>query len=187
MKTVGIVVGVLLLITLGTAGTLMLMYQSLHDDAIVSENQIELLTNQSENVLSTTTIKIQDAAGIAQVYTDDLKKVVEGAVSGRYGKEGSRATFQWIQEQNPVAMPETMFLKVQNIIDGGGSEFKISQDRKMEYCKPYQDKLGYLVRGTLLKMAGFPKKDVAKLCQVISDKASREAFDTGVRQPAITR
>lgn len=186
MKTVGIVVGVLLLITLGTAGTLMLMYQSLHDDAIVSENQIELLTNQSENVLSTTTIKIQDAAGIAQVYTDDLKKVVEGAVSGRYGKDGSKATMQWIQEQNPH-VDSKLYLKVQDIIDGGGSEFKISQDRKMEYCKTYQDKLGYLVKGFLLKAAGFPKKDVAKLCRVVSDVATREAFETGIRKAVISR
>lgn len=187
MKTVAIVLGVILLLGGVGAGTLFLAYQSLHDEAIETENQIDLLNKQSENVLSTTTIKIQEATGIAGVYIDGLKDVVKGAMEGRYGKDGSRATFQWIQEQNPTGMPETMFLKVQNIIDGGGSEFKISQDRKMEYCKPYQDKLGYLVRGTLLKLAGFPKKDIAKLCQVVSDKASREAFDTGVRQPAITR
>lgn len=187
MKAFGIAVG-LLVVLAGVAGvSLFMMYQSLHDMAIETENQIELLNKQSENVLSTTTIKVQDATGIAGIYIDGLKDVVKGAMEGRYGKDGSRATFQWIQEQNPTGMPETMFLKVQNIVDGGGSEFKISQDRKMEYCKPYQDKLGYLVQGWLLKQAGFPKKDIAKLCQVVSDVASRDAFEKGVRKGALAK
>lgn len=187
MKTVGIVMGVLLLLVAGLGGSLFLMYQSLHDDAVFTENQIELLNQQSENVLSTTTIKIKDAAGIASIYAEDLKKVVSAAVQGRYGSNGSQATMQWIQEQNPTAISENLYLKVQNIIDAGGSEFKISQDRKLEYCKPYKDKLNYLVRGTLLKMAGFPKKDLANLCQVVSDQDSSDAFKTGIRKPALAQ
>lgn len=187
MKTLGIVAGVLFLLIAGAGGALFLSYQSLHDDAIETENQIELLSKQSEGVLSATTIKIKDAAGIANIYAEDLKKVVSAAVEGRYGKNGSQATMQWIQEQNPTAINEKLYLKVQDIIDGGGSEFKISQDRKMEYCKPYQDKLNYLVRGFLLKLAGFPKKDIANLCQVVSDSDSREAFKTGIRKPALSQ
>lgn len=187
MKTAGIVLGVLLLVIGGIAGSVFLAYQSMYDYAVETENQIELLNQQSENVLSTTTIKIKDAAGIANIYAEDLKKVVSAAVEGRYGKDGSKATMQWIQEQNPTAINEKLYLKVQDIIDGGGSEFKISQDRKLEYCKPYKDKLDYLVRGTLLKWAGFPKKDLANLCQVVSDSDSREAFKTGIRKPALTQ
>lgn len=187
MKTAGIVLGVLLLLGGVAGGTLFMMYQSLHDMAVETENQIELLNNQSENVLSTTTIKIKDAAGIANIYAEDLKKVVSAAVEGRYGKDGSKATMQWIQEQNPTAINEKLYLKVQDIIDGGGSEFKISQDRKMEYCKPYKDKLDYLVQGALLKFAGFPKKNITQLCQVVSDEDTSAAFKSGKRKPVLAQ
>lgn len=186
MKTAAIVLGVLFLVLGGIGGSLFLMYQSLHDGAVQTENQIELLSNKSENVLSTTTIKIRDAVGLNDSYTKSLKEVVTAAVEGRYGKDGSKATMQWIQEQNPV-FDSKVIMKVHDLIDGGGSEFKISQDQVLEYCKPYKDQLDSLVKGWMLKAAGFPKKDLTKLCRVVSDTDSRAAFDTGLRKGAISQ
>jgi hypothetical protein len=184
MKVAGIVVGVLFLIIGGVAGALFLGYQSMHDTAITFENDIKALNTKSENVLSTTTIKIQDAVGLNKQYTNSLKEVVQAAVEGRYGKNGSQATMQWIQEQNPT-VDSKLFLKVHDIIDGGGSEFKISQDRKIELCTQYETTRDYLVRGWLLKMAGFPKKDVLTMCRIVSDEATQNAFATGKREATI--
>lgn len=184
MKTVGIVFGILFLVLGGAGLTLFLAYQSMHDNAITFENNIKQLNTQSENVLSTTTIKIQNAVGLNASYTKALKEVVTAAVEGRYGKDGSQATMQWIQEQNPV-YDSKVIMKVHDIIDGGGTEFKISQDRKTEVCTQYETLRDYLVRGTLLKLAGFPKKDVEKMCRIVSDKDSRDAFESGVREATI--
>ncbi|MNM47263.1 hypothetical protein D3C81_582260 [compost metagenome] len=93
---------------------------------------------------------------------------------------------QWIQEQNPV-YDSKVIMKVHDLIDGGGSEFKISQDQVLEYCKPYKDQLDSLVKGWMLHMAGFPKKDLTKLCRVVSDTDSRNAFETGLRKGAISQ
>lgn len=184
MKVFGIVMGVILLIVVGGGGALFLGYQSMHDTAMNFENDIKRLNSESENTLSATTIKLQNAVGLNAQYTNALKEVVTAAVSGRYGKDGSKATMQWIQEQNPT-VDSKLFLKVQNIIDGGGTEFKISQDRKIAVCTDYEKTRDYLVRGTLLKMAGFPKKDVEKMCQVVSDDATADAFATGRRKATI--
>lgn len=184
MKTVGIVLGVLLAIGVALGGSIFLAYQSMYDTAVGFENNIKKLDKQSEASLSSTTIKIQNAVGLAAQYTDSLKEVVRAAVEGRYGKDGSKATMQWIQEQNPV-YDSKVTLKVQDIIDGGGSEFKITQDRKIEECTKYETSRDSLVRGFFLKAAGFPKKDVEDMCKVISDASTRDAFSTGLQKPVI--
>lgn len=184
MKVFGIVVGLFLLVVFGGGGALFLGYQSMHDTAITFENDIKRLDKESENSLSATTLKLQNAVGLNSQYTKSLKEVVTAAVQGRYGKDGSQATMQWIQEQNPT-VDSKMFLKVHDILDGGGTEFKIAQDRKIEICTQYEKTRDYLVRGTLLRLAGFPKKDVEKMCQVVSDADTQDAFSTGQRKPTI--
>lgn len=186
MKTFGIVMGVILLALVGAGTALFLGYQSMHDTAITFENDIKRLDKESENSLSSTTLKIQNAVGLNAQYTKSLKEVVTAAVQGRYGKDGSQATMQWIQEQNPV-FDSKVIMKVHDIIDGGGTEFKIAQDRKLEICTQYEKTRDYLVRGTLLRIAGFPKKDVEKMCQVVSDADTQDAFATGQRKPTITQ
>lgn len=177
MKVFGIVAGVFLAVILLGAGGVFLAYQSMYDTAVGFENNIKKLNKQSEASLSSTTIKIQNAVGLNSQYTDSLKEVVRAAVEGRYGKDGSKATMQWIQEQNPV-YDSKVILKVQDIIDGGGSEFKITQDRKIEECTKYETSRDSLVRGFFLRLAGFPKKDVEDMCAVISDAATQDAFKT---------
>ena len=36
---------------------------------------------------------------------DDMKEVIETALTARYGQDGSKATWQWIKEQNPSVDP----------------------------------------------------------------------------------
>lgn len=188
MKTVGIVLLGLVLLVGGTAGTLFLMYQSMHDTAVTWENDIDKMNSQSENVLSAVTLSIQETAGIAGMYADDLKNVIKGTFEGRYGKgdEGVKASMLFIKESNPH-LDSKLYLKVQDTITGGRKEFQISQDRKLEVCTEYKKTLDYLVRGFMLKLAGFPKKDITKLCQVVSDASTKEAFQTGEQKPLFQR
>ena len=185
MKAIGI--ALLVLFGLGAlgAGALFLGYQSMHDNAITIENEIKRLDNQSQVSLSTTTIKIQDLVGLNATYTASLKEVITAAVQGRYGNKGSQATMQWIQEQNPTIDAGRYMDKLQNIIDGGGTEFQISQNRKGEVCTSYETMRDTLVRGFFLKWAGFPKKDILKLCQMVTDEATEQAFKTGKREATI--
>ena len=175
--------GVIGLLALG-GGSLFLMYQSLHDTAITWENEIEKKNIESETVLSTVTLTIQETAGVTGMYADDLKDVIKGSFEGRYGKDGVKAGMTWIQEQNHQ-LDTKLYLKLQNVIEGGRKEFQISQNRKTEVCQEYKKTREYLVRGFLLRMAGFPKKDMDKLCIVVSDLNTKAAFDSGVQAPLI--
>ncbi|MNG47061.1 hypothetical protein D3C79_49280 [compost metagenome] len=184
MKAIGI--ALLVLLGLGALGgvALFLGYQSMHDNAITIENDIKRLDNESQNVLSSMTIKIQTLVGLNKTYTDGLKEVITAAVTGRYGDKGSQATMQWIQEQNPN-VDSSMFKPVQAVIIGGNTEFQISQTRKNEVCTSYETMRDTLVRGFFLRLADFPKKDVLKLCQIVVDEATENAFKTGKREATI--
>lgn len=184
MKAFGIAVLVVLALIVGIGGAVFLGYQSMHDQAVTTENQIKKLNTDSEVALSTMTIKIQDAVGLNKTYTDSLKEVVRAAVEGRYGKDGSKATMQWIQEQNPT-VDSKMFMKVHDIIDGGNTEFQISQNRKTELCTSYETTRDTLVKGFFLRLAGFPKKDVETLCRVVLDDSTDKAFKSGKREATI--
>lgn len=182
MKSVVIALGFLLIVGLGIGGTLFVMYQSLHDNAITQENEIQKKNSQTENILSTVTISIQEVAGVASMYAGDIKEIVKATFEGRYGADGSQAAIQLIKEQNQNLDPK-LYIKIQDVIEGGRKEFQIAQDRKLEVCTIYRTNLDYLVRGALLRMAGFPKKDIEKLCQVVSDVRTQDAFEKGVQEP----
>lgn len=182
MKIGLIIFGALLLILGGTAGSLFLMYQSLHDDAIVWEANIVQKNQESENVLSRVNTTIQGLAGTVNIYAEDVKSVITAAVQGRYGDKGSQAVFQMIQEKNPDVSP-VLYQKLADAIEGGNREFEIIQTRKIEVCTGYRKVLGYLVRGSLLKMADFPRFDLEDNCKVISDASTKDAFGTGIRAP----
>jgi len=186
MKTVGIVL-LVLLVALGLGGgSLFLMYQSLHDTAIEWENEIEKKNQESEATLSNITLTIQDIAGVNGMYTDDLKEIVKGTFEGRYGEDGAKAAILMITEKNHDFDPSG-YTKLRNVIEGGRKEFDISQKRKIEVCQEYKKTREYLVRGSLLRFAGFPKKNMDLLCVVVSDKSTRKAFDTGIQEPLIQR
>lgn len=186
MKVFGIVVGVLFLIIVGVGASMFMMYQSLHDGAIVSEATIQQKDEESENVLSRVNVSIANLVGNATAYSEEVKEVIKAAVEGRYGAKGSQAVFQMLQEQNPE-VKTVLREKLANVIEGGQREFEIAQKRKIEVCTTYRKELGYLVKGAMLKFAGFPVIDMGKRCQVVSDGQTRDAFNTGLQTSAKMR
>lgn len=181
---IGLVVLGLILAAGLVGGSLFMMYQSLHDTAITWENEIEKKYFESENVLSRVTLTIQETAGVTGMYADDLKDVIKGTYEGRYGDKGVQASMTWIKEQNHQLDP-SLYLKLQNVIEGGRKEFEISQNRRNEVCQEYKKTREYLVRGFLLRMADFPKKDMTQLCVMVLDATTKKAFETGLQEPLI--
>lgn len=186
MKTFGIVIAVVALLFGGVGGTLFLMYQSLHDGAIVSEATIQQKDEESQNVLSRVNVSIANLVGNATAYSEEVKEVIKAAVEGRYGDKGSQAVFQMIQEQNPE-VKTVLREKLADVITGGQKEFEIAQTRKIEVCTAYRKELGYLVKGTMLRIAGFPKLIMDKSCQVVTGAKTRDAFNTGLQTPTKMR
>lgn len=178
---VACILGVLLVGIVLIGAVVVGTYTSAHDSAVQAETTINKLNKDSENVLSTVTLTIQETAGVTQMYAGDLKDTLKATFEGRYGPNGSQAAMQWIKEQNPT-LDSKLYLKIQDVIEGGRKEFQIAQSRKLEACGTYENMRGYLWRGMLLSFAGFPKADIVKSCQVVSDAKTQLAFDTGKQE-----
>jgi hypothetical protein len=111
------------------------------------------------------------------MYKDDFKEIISADVQGRYGKDGSKATFQWLKEHD-VALDSAMYKKVQQLIESYRDEFKNSQTKMIDVRRQYEAEQGLLWRGMWLRIAGFPKVDMSKFKPIVTD-AVQEIYKNG--------
>jgi len=156
-------------------------YVSAYNYGNAAENQIVASHKNLNNILGQYSTKVAEIAQVPGMYKDDVKETVTAALEGRYGTDGSKAVFQMLKEQNPT-LDSKLYLKIQQVIDGGREEFKNQQTIFIDVKRGYTTNLGYLFRGFFLKLAGYPKIDLTKYDTVTSDYAN-EAFKSGVAQP----
>lgn len=166
---------------LGVVGTLLAVvigsYVSAYNYGNRAENEIKAIWENNQNILAQYTQKVQEAAQVPGMMKDDVKEVVSAALSGRYGPDGSKAVFQWIQEQNPT-VDAGLYRKIQQIIEAGRDEFKVSQTRLIDAKRAYSTNLGYLWKGLWMRIAGYPKINLDDYKAITNDYATK-AFETG--------
>lgn len=141
-----------------------------------AEKQIQAEYSNMENVLSGYTLKVREAAQIPEMYAEDVKSILATALDARYGEEGSKAMFQWIQEKNP-SVDVSVYKDLQQIIVSGRDEFKNTQKKFIDTKNTYETNLGYLWKGTWLRIAGYPKIDLDYYV-IISNTDTKETFKT---------
>jgi hypothetical protein len=146
--------------------------------AVSTENQIEAIWENNQNILSQYSLKVKEIAKVPDMYKDDLKEVMTSALSARYGENGSQATFQWLKEHN-VTIDSAMYTKIQQAVEAGRNKFENAQTKLVDVKQGYKNNLDYAVTGTVLKFMGFPKSDLAKF-EVIKSNHAVEAFKTGI-------
>lgn len=151
-------------------------YVSAHNYANSMENQLKAAQTDAKNVYAQYGQKVMEIAQVPEMYREDLVKVVTAAIEGRYGPDGSKATFQWIQEQNPTVDP-TMYIKIQQVIEAGRDNFENAQRRQIDLRRQYETALGNFWQGMWMKFAGYPKINLADFDIVSTDRAD-EAFKT---------
>jgi Na+-transporting NADH:ubiquinone oxidoreductase subunit NqrC len=146
-----------------------------------AEQDIKAAWEDNQNVLGQYTLKIQEAVQIPEMYKNDFKDVLTATMSGRYGADGSKATMQWIKENN-INFDSSMYTKMQTLIEAGRNEFQVKQTRLIDIKRGYSTNLGYVWRGFWLNMAGYPKIDLDKYRPVVAGD-TRQTFETGVQAP----
>lgn len=149
-------------------------YVSAHNYANSMENQLKAAQTDAKNVFAQYGQKVLEITQVPEMYRDDLVKVVTAAIEGRYGPDGSKATFQWIQEQNPTVDP-SMYIKIQQVIEAGRDDFTAAQRRQIDIRRQYETALGNFWQGMWMKFAGYPKVNLADFDIVSTDRAD-EAF-----------
>ncbi len=132
-----------------------------------------------ENILAQYSLKVEEAAQVPGMKTEDLTKVMREAMTGRYGKDGSKAVFQWIKENYPGQVSDALYVQIQQIIEAGRNKFENAQTKFIDTKRVYETNLGYFWKGFWLGVAGYPRIDLAKFV-VISSEHAQDAFKTGV-------
>jgi Na+-transporting NADH:ubiquinone oxidoreductase subunit NqrC len=163
------------------AATVGVAYINAANYGVRAEQEIQALWDDNQNVLGQYTLKMQEAAQVPEMYKNDFKEIVTAAMQGRYGADGSRATFQWIKENN-LKFDSSMHAKLQTLIEAGRNEFQAKQTRLIDAKRVYQTSLGYVWRGFWLDMAGYPKIDLEKYRPVVAGD-TRQVFEAGVQAP----
>lgn len=182
----GLIAAVVIMLVIGIGSTVFSVGSYVHYANLGTDytQWINKYDQNSQNVRSSTALKIKEIAKVPEMYVSDLQKIIKDTFQGRYGENGSQATFQWIKEQN-LPLDSSMYTKIQNVIDAGRNEFKLSQTQKIDVCTEYQRQLGYVWSGFWLKLTGHTYDGVADKCKVVLDDSTIEVFKTGVDKPML--
>ena len=141
------------------------------------EAQLNAEYDNNQNILAQGQQKVMEAAQVPSMYKDDFKEIISADVQGRYGKDGSKATFQWLKEHD-VALDSSMYKKIQQLIESYRDEFKNSQTKMIDVRRQYEAEQGLFWRGMWLRIAGFPKVDMTKFKPIVTD-AVQEIYKNG--------
>jgi uncharacterized protein (UPF0333 family) len=172
---IGMVVFVVML-----AIALVSMYVGANNYAANTEAAIEARYKDRQNVFSNYGQKVAEAAQVPAMYRDDLTKVMTSAITSRYGADGSKAPMQWLKEAN-IPFDASMYTKIQQIIEAGRNDFQAAQTAQLDICRQYEGQQGTIPRGWFIRMAGYPKVDMAH-CQPITDDRTDAAFQSGKQE-----
>lgn len=181
MNKLTIVLIAFVALVLGAAFVLVGSYVSANNYGANMEARIEAKYEDCQNVLAQYGQKVQEAVQVPEMYRDDFKEVIKADMEGRYGSDGSGATFQWIQERN-LNFDSELYKKLQTIIEAGRNEFKNAQTGLLDLKRQYKAAQNYVWKGMWMRIAGYPKINLDDF-QIVKAERAVKAFETGVEEP----
>lgn len=153
-------------------------YAGAHNTANTAEQGIKGAYTENQNVLSQFGLKVQEAAQVPTIATEDLEKILTAGNESRYGENGSQASFQVLREAYPGQIDPSLYRNLQDIIAGGRTDFAASQKKLIDRKVAYETQLGSFWTGAWMKAAGFPKIKLDEY-KVVTSARSDKAFTTG--------
>jgi hypothetical protein len=64
------------------------------------------------------------------------------------------------------------------VIEAFRNEFKNSQTALLDQCRNYETLRGNVWSGFWMARAGYPKRDIDKMCTIVSTAKAAQTFDT---------
>ena len=173
-----------LAVTFVTVAFVILSYIGAYDKGVRYEQEIKAAWENNEQILGSFKVKLMNAIGTSKMNAGQVTALIEAANKARYGGEGSKASWQWLQENN-LQLDQSINKQILQIVEAGQDEFKVAQTRMIDTKRSYStaiEKQYLLGEGWWLKMAGFPRINLADY-KTISSEGAQEAFKTGVDKP----
>lgn len=156
---------------------------SVYNECVSQEEGIEAQYTQNQNNYDKHFKQVVESLGVVDKYSEDLKGAYKTAIEGRYGDEGSKALFQMITEQNPQ-LDASLYKQIQTTVEAGRGDFENNQKTLIDKKRVYKTYLGKVPTVWFASLMGFPKKDLAKMDIVTSDRTEK-AFDTKKDEPIV--
>lgn len=129
---------------------------SVRNGFVRSENGITAQYTQNQNSYDAYFKTIKEMAQVPDMYRDDFRSIINQDMSGRYGKNGSKAVFQWLKEHD-ISLPEGLYNKLQTAIEGGRIKFANDQTILVDKVRLYKNSLQVFPENILAGFLGYPK------------------------------
>jgi uncharacterized membrane-anchored protein len=147
---------------------------SFRTDCVTMEAGIKAQYSQNENNYDNMWKKFREMAQIPEMYTNDLKKVYDAAIQGRYGADGAKAAVQFIQEHNPP-FDSAMYTKLQAAIEAGRNGFEADQKQLIDKKRQYEVVLNSNRAIYANVLLNFPRIDMDKY-NIVTSEQTQQAF-----------
>lgn len=179
---------IIALVVLAILGAFLVMsYISAANFGNRTEMTLKAKMEDNENIYANGTQAIMEIAQVPAMYKNDLLEIVKADIQGRYGPNGSQATFQFLNERQ-IPIDASMYKAIQQQILAFRGKFEIAQREMLDQRRAYETALGTFPRSIFLSLAGYPRLDLSKYTIVTTDKA-RQTFETkrdsGVQLPGL--
>jgi len=171
MKIFMVFAVIILVLAIGSCSAII----GINNDMVKQEQIIKAQYDQNRNNYDNFFKKVKEVAQVPDMYTEDMKKVYNSAISARYGAEGSKAMFQFIKEHNPN-FDSSLYVKIQQVIEAGRNDFEMNQKMLIDKKRVYETMLGIFPRSIIASMLGFPKIDLSKMT-IITSTETEKAFE----------
>jgi hypothetical protein len=158
-------------------------YVSIYNYGNRMDNTVKSEYFQMQNVLSQYSQKIQEMVQVPTMYKDDLKEIVQSSMQGRYGKDGSKAIFQFLKEHNQT-LDSSLYKKIQQSIEAGRNDFEFENKKLIDIKNEYNIAIGSFYTGIMLRIAGYPKIKLDEFVP-ISNTYAKSTFEKGYEDTPI--
>lgn len=149
---------------------------STNNECVRQESALEAQYKQNKNNYNSYFMKLHEASQVPAMYLEDLKKLYDSAMKGRYGADGTAATLQFIIEHNPT-LDQKSYLHIQQMIESGRDAFEEQQKLLLDKKRVYENYLNEFPTNAWAKALGFPKKNLNEFDIVVGTE-TENVFET---------